>query len=589
MAARSALATAAAAAVAAVARRSGAREFGSAAAAAVLQQRVGDSGSGATDASTAAISSPLQQSADPASLEATPPLSANLLCASGLLCDPCGCGLRGGGGLDAVGSSVAARAAAAAAPAPAQPSGWCFGRAPALSSSSSVFDDEDDDLDIDSLLGRGPRSRGTSTSSTRSSSISTSTDSTTTSSSSSGGGGASSSSSSSSASSAGKAASAAAASADADPLAAALRSGAASARHLTPSEVVRLLDAHIVGQRDAKRAVAVALRNRWRRHRLDAAAAREVAPRNILMVGPTGCGKTEVARRLARLVDAPFVKVEATKFTELGYVGRDADDIVKDLAEAAMALTKSRLKAALAARAEARAEERILGALVGELADKGVFETFRQLYREGALDDRLVDVPAAAAADGNGGRGGPEALLQQTLEQMGILVAPPPGSGGMPGRARRGSSGDGSGRQRMRVADARRLLVDREAGRWLAGDAVEREAARAASEDGIVFIDEIDKVAVRGGGGGGGIGGGTVRVAGLGWCCACCSVLQFGSAVEAASLSCVTPLAYHHHPTTINNNNNNTNRAAAASAARACSATCCRSSRAAPWAPSTAR
>ncbi|GBF99764.1 ATP-dependent protease ATP-binding subunit [Raphidocelis subcapitata] len=290
-----------------------------------------------------------------------------------------------------------------------------------------------------------------------------------------------------------------------DPLAAALSGGGAAARGLRLDLGRGLLgpQAHPAGPAGcaAARQLLCLRPTLWfgLGHQLDPAAAREVVPRNILMIGPTGCGKTEIARRLARLVDAPFIKVEATKFTELGYVGRDVDDIVKDLAEAAMATTRTRLKAALAVRAASSAEERILRDLCGELAETGVYETFRQLYREGALDDRTVEL--ALTPPGAGG-GGPEASLLATLERLGL--SPPRGGGG--GGGRRGGSGGGGGgqKQRMKVRDARQLLVDQEAEKWLSSELVAREAVRSAQEDGIVFIDEIDKIAVRGGVGSGG-------------------------------------------------------------------------------------
>jgi len=250
---------------------------------------------------------------------------------------------------------------------------------------------------------------------------------------------------------------------------------------LTPQAIVDKLDKHIVGQADAKRAVAIALRNRWRRARLPKVAAEEVMPKNILMIGPTGCGKTEIARRLAKLADAPFIKVEATKYTELGYVGRDVDDIVKDLVEAAIGLVKSRLRERVAAATAEKAEAVILAGLVGEHAGREILDTFRELYRSGALDERQVEVevpPGEGKGKGLGGLDGGVMSLESMMRSL---------NGGQ-------AKGKGAERRKMRVAEARQRLEEAEAERVMSSEAVTREAIRTAEQDGIVFIDEIDKI-----------------------------------------------------------------------------------------------
>ncbi|HEY6916905.1 MAG TPA: AAA family ATPase, partial [Allosphingosinicella sp.] len=168
--------------------------------------------------------------------------------------------------------------------------------------------------------------------------------------------------------------------------------------NLTPKAVVAALDEHIIGQTEAKKAVAVALRNRWRRQRLSDELRNEVTPKNILMIGPTGCGKTEISRRLAKLADAPFVKVEATKFTEVGYVGRDVEQIARDLVEIAIAMTRERLRKQVQAKAELAAEDRVLDALVGGSASADTRQKFRKMLREGALDDREIEIAVQESA-----------------------------------------------------------------------------------------------------------------------------------------------------------------------------------------------
>jgi ATP-dependent HslUV protease ATP-binding subunit HslU len=250
---------------------------------------------------------------------------------------------------------------------------------------------------------------------------------------------------------------------------------------LTPKQIVRALDEHIVGQRDAKRAVAVALRNRWRRQRLDPALRDEVSPKNILMIGPTGCGKTEISRRLARLADAPFVKVEATKFTEVGYVGRDVEQIARDLAEEAIRLEKARRREAVREAAGKAAMDRLLKALVGDGASEATRESFRQRIREGAMADVEVEIEV------------------EDSPQMPMEI---PGMGGGIGMINLSDMmGKAMGRQptkrrKLRVPDAWDKLIDEEAERRMDQDDVARVALINAETNGIVFIDEIDKIAV---------------------------------------------------------------------------------------------
>ena len=250
---------------------------------------------------------------------------------------------------------------------------------------------------------------------------------------------------------------------------------------LTPKAVVAALDAHIVGQNDAKRAVAVALRNRWRRQRLADDLRDEVTPKNILMIGPTGCGKTEISRRLAKLADAPFVKVEATKFTEVGYVGRDVEQIARDLVEEAVRLEKERRRAAVKDAAEAAAMDRLLDALTGKGASEATRESFRQRFREGHLDGSEVELEVSDAPNtpfeipGMGGQVGMINLSEMMSKAMGQATKK---------------------RRRLKVGEAWNKLVEEEADKRLDPDDLNRAALADAEANGIVFLDEIDKIAV---------------------------------------------------------------------------------------------
>ncbi len=265
----------------------------------------------------------------------------------------------------------------------------------------------------------------------------------------------------------------------------------------SPREIVGELDRFIVGQNDAKRAVAIALRNRWRRQQLPEGIREEVVPKNILMIGPTGCGKTEIARRLARLAQAPFIKVEATKFTEVGYVGRDVDSIVRDLVEASIAMLRESSRKDVQARAELAAEDRLVTALVGEGASPDTRGKFRKMLRAGELEDKEVEVAVAE----------PQA---NPIGGMDIPGMPPGGMQNL-GEMMKGMFARPAQRRRMTVAAARVAMTREEADRLLDTDQLTKDAVTHAEQNGIVFLDEIDKVCARSTEGGGFRGGDVSR------------------------------------------------------------------------------
>ena len=260
----------------------------------------------------------------------------------------------------------------------------------------------------------------------------------------------------------------------------------------SPREIVSELDRYIIGQKDAKRAVAVALRNRWRRQQLPDSLRDEVMPKNILMIGPTGVGKTEISRRLARLAGAPFIKVEATKFTEVGYVGRDVEQIIRDLVEVGIALVKEKKREEVKAKAHLNAEERVLDALVGSTASPATRDSFRKKLRDGLLDEKEIEIEVADTGSGMPnfeipGMPGANIGVLNISEMLGKAM------------------GQSTRKIRTTVKESYKQLISDESEKLLDQDQINQEALRIVQNDGIVFLDEIDKIAARDGGMGAGV------------------------------------------------------------------------------------